>query len=81
MAEVKDFILELDFEGNHYTGVITPSEELGNDGMPVYFRVEIGNELFAYLCCGDIGWHDRDGHGRPVDLVNAIGDYIKKYYS
>ena len=36
MAEVKDFLLDLDFEGNHYSGVITPSEELGNDGMPVY---------------------------------------------
>lgn len=74
------FPLSLDFGGKHYAGTITPSVEKGRDGMPVYFRVTIGDELWAYLCCGDNGWRERDGSSQPSGLVSAIGNYILEYY-
>ena len=76
----KSFPLELDFEGKHYSGKITPSEERATDGTPVFFRVALGDELFAYLCCSDNGWRDRDAAGQPKGLVTAIGNYIFDYY-
>lgn len=80
MEKNNAFPLSLDFEGRHYKGEISPSEETGKNGMPVYFRVSIDGQLFAYLCCADKGWWDRDGSGKPDGLVNAIGDYITEYY-
>jgi hypothetical protein len=80
MDMTKSFPLSFDYAGNHYTGDITPSSETGKNGMPVYFRVALGGELFAYLCCGDRGWHERDKSGKPEGLVNAIGNYIMEYY-
>jgi len=80
MDKDKSFQLSLDFEGKHYDGTITPSEEKGANGMPVYFRVVLGDTFFAYLCCADNGWNVRDGEDRPNGLVNAIGDYIAEYY-
>jgi hypothetical protein len=62
-------------------GFITPSEDLGKDGMPVYFRVVLGDELFAYLCCEDNGWTDRDETGKTRSLVNAIENYVTEYYA
>ena len=76
----KAFPLNLNFEGRHYQGRITPSEEVGKSGMPVYFRITLNGEFFAYLCCADNGWMERDGGGRPKALVNAIGEYIKDFY-
>jgi hypothetical protein len=72
--------LSLDFEGQHYEGTVTPSEEKGANGMPVYFRVVLGDQFFAYLCCGDKGWSERDGNGKPKGLINAIGNYIIEFY-
>jgi len=74
------FKLSLDFEGQHYDGMVTPSEEIAENGMPVYFRVVLGDAFYAYLCCSDRGWRERDGDGKPKGLVNAIGDYIMDYY-
>ena len=74
------FPLSLDFEGKHYSGRITPSEEKGEKGMPVFFRVTIGGELFAYLCCSDKGWKEKDGSARSDGLVSAIGNYIVDFY-
>jgi hypothetical protein len=74
------FPLSLDFEGQHYRGKITPSEEKGGNGVPVYFRVEIGGSFYAYLCCSDNGWKDKDGDDKPKGLVNAIGKYIWNFY-
>ena len=73
------FPLSLDFEGKHYEGTIMPSVEKGPNGMPVYYRVTLGDELFAYLCCGDSGWSERDGSGQPGGLISAIGNYIVDY--
>jgi hypothetical protein len=80
MENTGAFRLELDFEGKHYTGMILPSEEKDNKDFPVFFRVEIDGELYAYLCCGEAGWYNREnkeGHG---DLINAIGQYIAYWY-
>jgi hypothetical protein len=74
------FPLSLDFEGKHYHGRIIPSEELGKNGMPVYFRVTLDGEFFAYICCADTGWMEREGHNKPKALVNAIGAYIMDFY-
>lgn len=74
------FPLSLDFEGQHYSGTITPSEDMGINGMPVYFRVTLGDTFFTYLCCSDHGWKERDNEGRPPGLIQAIGDYIADYY-
>ena len=74
------FPLSLDFEGKHYEGTIMPSVEKGPNGMPVYYRITLGDELFAYLCCGDNGWSERDGSGQPKGLISAIGEYIVDYY-
>jgi hypothetical protein len=73
------FRLELDFEGRHYTGAILPSEEKDDKGFPVFFRVEIDGELFAYLCCGEAGWHNRENKAKD-DLIQAIGQYITDWY-
>ena len=80
MNTVLAFPLSLDFEGQHYEGTITPSDEKGPNGMPVYFRVVLGDKFFAYLCCSDNGWKDRDATGNPRGLINAIGNYIMDYY-
>ncbi|HVU58611.1 MAG TPA: hypothetical protein VHD83_26295 [Puia sp.] len=80
MNTAKSFPLALDFEGKHYLGSITPSEDVTRNGMPVYFRVTLGDTFFAYLCCSDHGWKDRDKGGHPGDLVQAIGAYIADYY-
>jgi hypothetical protein len=74
------FPLSLDFEGKHYEGTITPSAEKSPKGTPVYFRVTMGDQLFAYLCCGDNGWKEKDTTGQPKGLVTAIGNYIFEYY-
>lgn len=76
------FPLSLDFQGRHYDGTITPSIEKDPEGMPVYFRVEMGGKLFAYLCCEAKGWRDRDSDAadQPQELVDAIGNYIVDYY-
>ena len=74
------FPLTLDYEGQHYRGKITPSEEVGENGVPVFYRVTLGNTFFAYLCCSDKGWRERDEPDKPKGLVNAIGDYIKAFY-
>ena len=74
------FPLSLDFEGKHYQGKITPSEEKNKNGTPVYFRVTLDGEFFAYLCCSDNGWMEKEGNTRPKALVNAIGEYIKDFY-
>jgi hypothetical protein len=70
------FRLELDYEDKHYTGMILPSEEKDDKGFPVFFRVEIDGELYAYLCCGTTGWFDRENKGGEDGLINAIGQYI-----
>jgi len=65
MDTAKSFNLSLDFEGRHYQGTVTPSEDKGVNGMPIFFRILIGNTFFAYLCCGDKGWKERDGISWP----------------
>ena len=81
MDTQNSFPLFLDFEGRHYTGSIIPSEELGKNKMPIYFRVMLGDAFFAYLCCGDHGWKDREKEGHPSGLIQAIGNYIADYYN
>lgn len=80
MNTATSFPLSLDFEGRHYAGTVTPSEEKEANGMPVWFRVMLDDTLFAYLCCGDYGWKDRDGGNSPKGLIDAIGSYIMDYY-
>jgi hypothetical protein len=75
-----EFLLTLDFEGRHYNGTIIPSDEKDQTGMPVYFRVTLENEFYAYLCCGTSGWSERDNSGKPDGLIRAIGNYIFEYY-
>ncbi len=74
------FPLSLDFEDRHYRGKIIPSDEKDKDGLPVYFRVLIDNRFFAYLCCGAIGWGEKDSEKEPTDLIKAIGNYIEGFY-
>ena len=80
MDDDNSFPLSLDYEGKHYHGTITPSLEKGKQGNPVFFRVTLGKQLFAYLCCGDNGWKEKDSIGQPDGLINAIGNYILEYY-
>jgi hypothetical protein len=76
------FPFHLDFEDKHYTGTITPSGDTDNNGVPVYFRVMIGNEFFAYLCCREVGWGKKDNDdGGDNGLVQAIGEFIKTHYA
>jgi len=81
MNTKNEFPLSLDFEGRHFEGVVTPSGETDENGLPVYYRVVIGKTLFAYLCCGDKGWFDREAGSQTPGLVNKIGDYIQAHYS
>jgi len=74
------FPLTFDFEGRHYKGTVTPSEEKGKNDTPVYFRVTLDNRFFAYVCCADNGWMERDGKSKPPELVGVIGDYIRRFY-
>jgi hypothetical protein len=80
MRNDKTFPLSIDYEGHHYSGEVMPSEETGSNGTPVFFRVTIGGEFFAYLCCGDLGWNTMDDSGKQNGLVGAIGNYIMEYY-
>jgi len=80
MDQTNEFKLELDFEGKHYSGMILPSEEKDNKGFPVFFRITIDGELFAYICCGQHGWHDKDKKIGHNALMNAIGQYIFDWY-
>lgn len=81
MQQDKSFRLSLDYEGKHYEGAVTPSEEESKNGMPVYYRVSLGDSLFAYLCCGDTGWTEKDGAQPSSGLIKAIGNYIAGYYA
>ena len=74
------FPLSLDFEGRHYSGEIIPSEEKQSNGMPAYFKVTMGNEIFTELYCGADGWQERNGNGQLGGVVTAIGSYILDYY-
>jgi hypothetical protein len=74
------FRLELDFDNKHYSGIILPSEEKDKKGFPVYFRVEINGRLYAYICCGETGWHNRDNKTGYDGLIDAIGKYIHEWY-
>lgn len=80
MDDTKEFRLALDFEGKHYSGTILPSEEKDSHGFPVFFRIEIDGKLYAYICCGESGWHNRDEKGGHNALLNAIGEYIHDWY-
>jgi hypothetical protein len=75
------FPLSLDFEGRHYAGTVTPSGDTDKNGTPVYYRVTLGDKFFAYLCCADNGWMERDGIIQPPALINAVGDYIRSHYA
>jgi hypothetical protein len=81
MNEKASFPFSLDHEGAHYAGRITPSAETDKYGIPVYYRVMLGNRVFAYLCCGEMGWgrKDQDEEG-DSGLVQAIGRDIKRHY-
>jgi hypothetical protein len=76
----RTFPLTLNYDGEYYAGDITPSAETGKNGMPVYFWVTIGDEFFAYLCCGDTGWTAKEQKGSSTGLVQAIAGYIRSYY-
>ena len=80
MDSEHSFKLSIDLEGKHYEGMVTPSEDKGNNGVPVFFRVVLGNEFFAYLCCSDHGWKEYESDEKPKGLINAIGTYIMDYY-
>jgi hypothetical protein len=74
------FKLSLDFDNRHYAGTILPSEEKDPNGFPIFFRIEIDGQLYAYICCGESGWHNRDKKGGHDALLNAIGKYIHNWY-
>ena len=76
----RTFPFSLMYEGEFYEGVITPSAQTGKNGMPVYFRVSIGEKLFAYLCCGDTGWRAHEPKGNATGLIQAIIAYIREFY-
>ena len=80
MQKDQSFPLTLDYEGKHYRGMVIPSEELAKDGKPVYFRITLGGKLFAYLCCGDNVWTEKDSTDAPTGLIKAIGNYITNFY-
>jgi hypothetical protein len=80
MSNDNSFPLSLDYEGKHYDGTITPSMEKSQKGTPIFFRVTLDGQLFAYLCCGDKGWKEKDSAGQPKGLITAIGNYIFDYY-
>ena len=81
MENKQSFTLSLDFEGQHYEGMVTPSEERGKDGMPVFFRITLGDTFFAYFCCTDNGFMHHEGVSQPKELVQAIEKYILEYYA
>ena len=80
MNDKKTFPLSLDFEGRRYNGEIEASEERGKNGAPIFFRITLDGKFFAYLCCGDFGWKERDDLPRPKGLIDAIGQYILDHY-
>ena len=82
MNNAASFPFSLNFKGSPYQGTITPSGDTDKNGMPVYFRVMIGDNFFAYLCCGEIGWGRKDESKEQGDsgLIQAIGEFIKRHY-
>jgi hypothetical protein len=72
------FPFSLDFDGSHYSGTIAPSGETDKYGIPVYYRVMLGDTFFAYLCCGEIGWGRKDSTDEGDDgLIQAIGGFYQ----
>lgn len=81
MNDKASFPYKIDFEGKEYAGMITPSGDTGSNGTPTYFRVTIGDEFFAYLCCGETGWGLKDGPDTGQEgLVKKIGQFIHAKY-
>jgi hypothetical protein len=76
----RTFPLSLTYEGESYEGVVTPSAATAKNGMPLYFKVMLENEFFAYLCCGDTGWTAREQNGNSTGLIQAIARYINNHY-
>ena len=80
MQKENSFPLVLEYEGKRYKGMVMPSEEVAANGLPVYFRVSVCGTIFAYLCCGDNGWFERDKMNSSSGLISAIGKYISDFY-
>jgi hypothetical protein len=75
------FPFDISFEGSHYEGLITPSGETDKLGMPVYFRIMVGDKFFAYLCCAESIWGRKDsGDTGDEGLIHEIGEHIKTHY-
>jgi len=81
MNNAASFPFKVDFEGRQYQGTVTPSGDTDKNGLPVYFRIMIGDTFFAYLCCGEIGWGRKDSEEKGDEgLIQAIGEFIKLHY-
>jgi hypothetical protein len=81
MNNAASFPFKIDFEGTHYEGSITPSGDTDKFGVPVYFRVMIGDAFFAYICCGELGWNRKDSTDTgDSGLIQAIGELIREHY-
>jgi hypothetical protein len=76
----RTFPFYLTYDGEYYQGVITPSAATAKNGMPLYFRVVLGDKFFAYVCCGDTGWSTHEQKGNSTGLIQAITRYIKNFY-
>ncbi|MDP4150077.1 MAG: hypothetical protein Q8927_07820 [Bacteroidota bacterium] len=75
------FPFSLDFEGTHYDGLITPSGETDKYGMPVYFRITIGDKFFAYICCDERNWRRHESKDTGDEgLLQQIGELINRRY-
>lgn len=74
------FPLEFTDDDQFYDAWVTPSAELSPGGLPVFYRVMLNGDFFAYLCCWDNGWFQRDGEAASADLVSRIGERIAGYY-
>lgn len=80
MDSIHSFPLEFDYGGRYYDAWVTPSDERGESGLPVFYRVTLNGDFFAYLCCGDNGWRQRDNQEQPKDLTGLIGSLIQDFY-
>lgn len=75
MNNEKTFNIALDYEGIHYQGWITPSDKIGEDGMPRSFHVVLNETMFGNLSrSGDTWTVDEQ---RPDGLVQEVGRYIQ----
>src|ERR1700733_5496533 len=68
--------IQLDHQGIHYDGWVTPSTHVHDDGLPKSYRLELNQALFGNLSHNRGKWMIDEP--RPQGLVVAVGTCLDR---